>query len=69
MVKEMKNRNAIRTYVIRVWQQRHFIPDNCHYLIKQEICRKRCPPAGIKSHQFLFELKNIYFAVFKTLMG
>ena len=26
-------------------------------------------PAGIKSHKFLFELKNIYFAVFKRLMG
>ena len=26
-------------------------------------------PAGIKSHKFLFELKKIYFAVFKRLMG
>ena len=25
-------------------------------------------PAGIKSHKFLFELKKIYFAVFKRLM-
>ena len=26
-------------------------------------------PAGIKSHKFLFELKKIYLAVFKRLMG
>ena len=26
-------------------------------------------PAGIKSYKFLFVLKNIYFAVFKKLMG
>ena len=26
-------------------------------------------PAGIKSYKFLFVLKQIYFAVFKKLMG
>ena len=26
-------------------------------------------PAGIKSYKFLFELKKIYFAVFKKLIG
>ena len=36
---------------------------------KKKSAESSVAPAGIKSHKFLFELKKIYFAVFKRLMG
>ena len=44
-------------------------PSNKHLSVNKKSTESGVAPAGIKSHKFLFELKKIYFAVFKRLMA